>query len=238
MIPYVVINGVSSKNINGLLVQSLPPIKKPEMRREVEEIDGRDGDIVTSLGFSAYDKNITIGLKGDYDVDDVISYFNQAGEITFSNEIDKYYKFSQYAAIDFNKLVRYKTATVSFHVQPFKYLVGEKEIDFINENNLRTVSLAVRNNGNIYSKPTLTITGKETVNVFVNNEAVLNITLAAAGETITIDVANMNAYGEGGYMNRQVKGDYNNLILKAGHNDLIISGKTSEIKVNHVNRWI
>lgn len=238
MIPYVVINGVCSKNINGLLVQSLPPIRKPEMRREVEEIDGRDGDIITNLGFAAYDKNITIGLKGDYDVDDVISYFNQTGEISFSNEIDKYYNFSQYAAIDFNKLIRYKTATVSFHVQPFKYLVGEKEIDYINENNLRVISIPIRNQGNIYSKPTITITGRDNVNVFINNKAVLTLSLAAAAETIIIDVANLNAYGESGYMNRQVVGDYNNLILKPGTNDLVISGHVSEVKVKHVSRWI
>ena len=49
MIPYVIINGVSSKNVHGLLIQSLPPITKPKMRTSKEEIDGRNGDIVTTL---------------------------------------------------------------------------------------------------------------------------------------------------------------------------------------------
>ena len=77
MIPYIIINGVSSKNINGLLIQSLPPISKPRIRTSIEEIDGRDGDVVTTLGYAAYDKAITIGLKGDYNVDDVIEFFKK-----------------------------------------------------------------------------------------------------------------------------------------------------------------
>ena len=104
MIPYLIINGVSSRDIDGLLIQSLPPISKPKMRTSKEEIDGRDGDIITPLGFSAYDKTISIGLKGDYNVDDVINYFNTSGRITFSNELDKYYNFACYDTVDFEKL--------------------------------------------------------------------------------------------------------------------------------------
>ena len=84
----------------------------------------RDGDIVTQLGFSAYDKEIDIGLCDNFDINAVISFFNQSGKVTFSNEPDKYYKFAQYNGIDFEKLVRYKTAKVAFHVQPFKYALN------------------------------------------------------------------------------------------------------------------
>ena len=54
--PYILINGVDSRTITGLLITELPPISKPLQRTLVETIDGRDGDIVTPLGFSAYDK--------------------------------------------------------------------------------------------------------------------------------------------------------------------------------------
>ena len=49
MIPYVVINGVTSKTINGLLISNLPAISKPMIRTNTETIDGRDGDITTTL---------------------------------------------------------------------------------------------------------------------------------------------------------------------------------------------
>ena len=118
---YIILNGVKSTAVRGLLIQSLPPITKPQIRTSVEEIDGRDGDIVTKLGYSAYDKELTIGLYGDYDVDDVIRYFDSEGEVVFSNEPDKYYKYQILEQIDFERLIRFKTATVKMHIQPFKY---------------------------------------------------------------------------------------------------------------------
>lgn len=124
---YVILNGKKSTDIKGLLIQSLPPISKPLMRTEIEEIDGRDGDIVTKLGYSAYNKEMTIGLFGSFNVDGVISYFDSEGIVTFSNEPDKYYNYQIIEQIDFERLIRFKTATVTFHVQPFKYSTVDKK---------------------------------------------------------------------------------------------------------------
>lgn len=118
---YCILNGIKSTMIKGLLIQSLPPISKPLMRTSIEEIDGRDGDIVTKLGYSAYDKEMTIGLFGDFDIDQIIKYFNSEGTVIFSNEPDKFYNYQIIGQIDFERLIRFRTATVTFHVQPFKY---------------------------------------------------------------------------------------------------------------------
>lgn len=126
---YIVLNGKNSNLITGLLISSLPPISKPRMRAQFEEIDGRDGDSVTKLGYAAYDKQIEIGLFGRYDVNDVISYFDSEGIVTFSNEPDKFYHYKILEQIDFERLLRFKRATVTFHVQPFKYSAVEKLID-------------------------------------------------------------------------------------------------------------
>lgn len=125
---YIILNGKNSNEINGLLIQELPPISKPLIRTEVEEIDGRDGDIVTPLGYSAYDKELTIGLYKDFDVNEVAAYFNSEGTVIFSNEPDKYYYYQITAQIDFERLVRYRTATVTMHCQPFKYSATEQPI--------------------------------------------------------------------------------------------------------------
>lgn len=123
----ITLNGKISTQITGLLIQELPPISKPLLRSEKEEIDGRDGDIVTALGYSAYDKEISVGVYGDYDINQIIAYFNSEGVVTFSNEPDKYYNYQIIQQIDFERLVRYRTATVTFHCQPFKYSTTEGE---------------------------------------------------------------------------------------------------------------
>lgn len=237
MIPYLIINGVSSKNINGLLIQSLPPISKPKIRTSIEEIDGRDGDIVTTLGFAAYDKAITIGLKGDYNVDDVIEYFNTSGQVTFSNELDKYYNFAIYDTIDFNKLIRFRTANINLHVQPFKYSVDEPPVKWTNTGEQTIAKISVRNLGNIYSRPKLTIVGSNTITVYIGNTQIFSIELSAAGETIIID--DMNATdGEGNYLNRQVTGDYDNFKLATGVNNLRVTGAVQSVTLNKYCRWI
>lgn len=239
MIPYIIINGVSSKNINGLLIQSLPPISKPKVRTSIEEIDGRDGDIVTTLGYAAYDKPITIGLKGDYNVDDVIEYFNTSGKVTFSNELDKFYNFAIYDTIDFNKLIRFKTANIKMHVQPFKYSLDEPPITWNNTREQTIANISVRNTGNIYSRPKLTITGSNTITVYLENRQIFSIALSAAGETIIIDAAGMNATDpEGNYLNRQVTGDYDNFKLAPGVNNLRVTGTMTSITIDTYSRWI
>lgn len=233
MTPFVIINGKSSKQIDGLIVQSLPPITKPLMRTQIETIDGRDGDLVTQLGYAAYDKAFSIGLKGDYNVDDVVGFFNTGGKITFSNEIDKYYIFSTYLQIDFKRLLRFRTASVTVHVQPFKYSLIEGQI--ITANN----EIHVRNIGNIYSKPIFTITGSRQIDIYINESHKLKIDLSNEEETIIIDTPGMNALSPSGdYLNRQVTGDYNNLILQPGINVVKITGATSEIKIDQYSRWI
>ena len=149
---YVILNGVNSTTIKGLLIQSLPPISKPLMRTSVEEIDGRDGDIVTNLGYSAYDKEMSIGLYGDYDVDEVIQFFDSEGTVIFSNEPDKFYNYQIVAQIDFERLIRFKTAKVVFHVQPFKFSAVDDAVTFsTNEMNLKIYS-ATKNGVTISSE--------------------------------------------------------------------------------------
>lgn len=124
----ITLNGISSDTITGLLIQELPAISKPLMRTTIEEIDGRDGDIVTELGYSAYDKEITIGLYGSFDINAVIAYFATEGTVVFSNEPDKFYRYKIIDQIDYERLVRYRTATVKLHCQPFKYPTSETPV--------------------------------------------------------------------------------------------------------------
>ena len=127
---YVILNGVNSLTKQGLAINEMPPISKPLMRTQKEEIDGRDGDIITNLGYSAYDKELEIGLYGEsYDINDIIAFFNGSGTVVFSDEPDKYYNYQIINQIDYEKLIKFKTATVVFHCQPFKYPLNEVPLE-------------------------------------------------------------------------------------------------------------
>lgn len=362
---YIILNGQISTNIPGLLISELPPITKPLIRTQVEEIDGRDGDIVTKLGYSAYNKEFTIGLYGDYDIDEVIQYFNSEGTVTFSNEPDKYYNYQILDQIDFERLIRFRTATVVMHVQPFKYSVTDNEKIFNIKNNLlsfnnytkiqngitltmvngsinisgkgingytevylpinpsvlaagnytlnattsgsganacpmrliETVptnietfggnylslsnnttstqtdsliktttynylwfyitpnvtldftlnvsvpndnppnSIQIRNVGNIYSKPTITINGAGTIELSLNELVVFTLDMGSF-ESMTIDVNAMEAYNNIQLLNRYITGDYDNFRLNTGLNTISWTGDITRIEISNYSRWI
>ena len=229
---YIILNGKNSNDIQGLLIQSLPPISKPIMRTQIETVDGRDGDIVTPLGFNAYNKTMSVGLHGNFDIDQVIKYFNSEGTVTFSNEPYKYYKYKIVAQIDFNRLVRYRTANVVFHVQPFKYSTTEKQKTFevagLNE-------IEIQNFGNVKAKPTITLYGQGTINISLNGSQVLEVNLL---DEITIDIESMEAYTGTTLKNRQVKGNYDNCLLNIGKNTISWSGNLSRVVIDKYSRWI
>lgn len=228
---YVVLNGKKSTLVKGLLIQSLPPISKPLLRTQVEEIDGRDGDIVTKLGYAAYDKQITVGLYGCYDIDDVIAYFDTDGTVIFSNEPDKYYYFQIIQQIDFSKLIRFKTATVTFHVQPFKFSAVEKML--VSDD----ADMVVSNTGNTFSRPKITVYGSGTITLSVNGMQAFVIELGNEGY-ITIDSAQMEAYKAGTLKNRLVSGNYDNLVLRVGTNTLSWVGDVTSVGIENYSRWI
>ena len=233
---YIILNGKDSRYLDGFIVQALPPISKPKIRTQVEEIEGRDGDIVTPLGYSAYDKTLKIGLYGNYRIDDIISYFDSSGVVTFSNEVDKFYRYQIIEQIDFERLVRFRTATVKFHVQPFKYSrVETKKVFPIDRADV--TSVGVRNSGNTIARPIITIEGEGNVSLSLSGK---NAFAIAFGEdrSITIDTEKMEAYNGNVLKNRHVAGDYDNFALNVGLNTISWSGKINKITLENYTRWI
>ena len=239
MRPYLLINGKNSKTIHGLLIQSLPSISKPKIRTETETIDGRDGEIITPLGYEAYNKVVSIGLKDNFDIDEVISFFDSEGIVTFSDEPEKYYRFGIYEQIDFNRLIRYRTANVTFRVQPFKYSLVEPDLSYESPSGETVRTIFVNNIGNIKSRPKLTITGKGQINISINNKHVLLLDLWETDQTVIIDPDEMNAFdAEGNLVNRRITGDYNDVAMLPGVNNVYVTGHAKTVKFERYSRWI
>ena len=226
---YLILNGEYSNRITGLLVQKLAPVSLPPVRTQVETIDGRDGDIVSKLGYGAYDKTVQIGLYGEFDVNQIIAFFATQGTVTFSDEPDKYYHYQILNQIDFNRLLRLRSANVVFHVQPFKYAVDEAPAT-------GTDSVTVTNAGNTDSRPRITLEGSGTLAVYLNDRQMFTVE-APEGETIIIDTNEMNAYDESGnLLNRNVTGNYDSFRMPAGENTVSCTGAT--ITLENYSRWL
>lgn len=226
----LIFKGKDSQKIDGLLISELPDITRPPRRQEVIEVDGRDGDVVNYLGYDTYKKTLRIGLYGDYNVDQISDFFSGAGDLILSNEPDKKYSARIVDAIDFERLIRFKTAKVTFIVQPYKKLITEAVVTG------DTSPLTVKNRGYEDSKPTFIIQADadEVIEVDVNGVTVFSVTMPAE-ETITIDGEAQNCYNTNADKNQYVTGDFATFI--SGDNTVSWTG-TATITVIPNSRWL
>lgn len=233
---FLILNGKKSLGVQGLMIQKLPPISKPLLRSQIDEIDGRDGDIITPLGYKAYDRTVEIGLTRFFDIDEVIKFFNSSGQVIFSNEPYKVYEYTILNQIDFQRLIRFRTAKVVFHVQPFKHSAVEFpqvfESPLVNEE-----AVLIENEGNYFSKPTITIYGTGDIDVYLNGAKVFDIELGNEGY-ITIDAEQLEAYKGTVLKNRLVTGNIDNFKLDIGDNYLGFAGSVTKVIIEKYSRWI
>lgn len=229
---YIIWNNKDSRDIKELLICELPPITKPNMRAKETVIDGVDGSIIEELGYESYDKTIAIGLKIGADVDKVIEFFTGNGEIVFSNEPDKYYIARIVKSIDYARLLRYRTAKVTFRVQPFKY----SRVEVTRQATSERQSMIVENLGNYTAKPLITITGSGTVELSVNGTAICRYEFPSGRDTVILDSEKQDAYLGSMLKNRNMVGEFP--IFEKGNNVISWSGTIESIEIKRYSRWL
>ena len=229
---YIIWKNKNSNDISGLIISELSPISKPKMRTNVTEIDGLDGDIVDYLGYKSYNKSVLIGLTKNYDIDEIIAYFNESGKLVLSNEPDKYYNAQIVDSIDYNRLINFKKAIVKFYVQPYKFLLNESS--YILEISTET-SLSVLNKGLEKSKPIITLYGTGEIEILINGNSIFSVNMGT-DEYITIDSEKEEAYKGAVLKNRQMLGSFPE--LNPGTNVISWVGNLTEIEVVPKSRWL
>ena len=222
-----------SEEITGLLICELPPITKPKIKTKETHIDGVDGSVYEELGYESYDKTIKIGLRNNYDINEVIDYFTGEGNLVLSNESDKYYKARIIDSIDYERLLRFRTADIKFRVQPFKYSneEGTKTFNITNE-----TSVNVYNNGNLKSKPIIKITGSGTIEFKQEDVSIFSYTFQTDDTYVVIDSDKQDAYVGTTLKNRNMYGEFP--ILKTGKNTISWTGTITKIEVSNYSRWL
>ena len=231
---YFIFRGINSNSIKGLIVQELPQIVKAKKRFNKTEIEGLDGDILEELGYEAYDKTIKIGITKECDIDELINWLDGSGQLILSNEPTKYYNVEIVDSINFERLLRYKTATIKLHTQPFKYLVNEENLA---EEIEEQTTVNIENKGYIDSKPIITIYGTGNIQINLNNNKVFSVDMKD-DEYITIDTIKEDAYKGVVLKNRQMIGDFNNIRLQPGQNTITWTGNLTKIEIEPKSRWL
>lgn len=228
---YIIFNGKSSEDIEGLIIEELPTISRPKKRIEYTVIDGRDGDIAEEQGYASYTKELKIGLNTKADIDEVMNYFDGSGTVIFSNEPEKVYNVIADEKIDYKRLVKFRKATVKFHVQPYKYSLYEAPFIY---NISNQTEVKVSNIGYIPSKPIFTLYGTGTVEILLNGSSVFSIDID--DEYVVVDSLEQEAYKNGVLKNRNMNGQFP--ILKPGINTITWTGTLTKIKVEPKSRWL
>jgi phage-related protein len=223
--------GKDNRLIKGLMIQKLPPITKPQLRTQITEIDGRDGDFVDVLGYATYDKTVTIGLFGSYDVDEIAKYFTGDGTLVLSSELDRVYNARCNGQIDFKSLIRFRTADVTFEVQPFKYLRGEDPVDAIIDTETEVI---VRNEGLEQSKPAMRLEGSGIVTIAINGLDVFSINIDES--YVIVDSQQEDAFITGKLKNSKMTGDFAK--LDPGENVITWTGNLTRLIVTPRSRWL
>jgi phage-related protein len=240
---FIIWNGINSKTVEGLVIQELPPITKPQVRTQAIEIDGKDGDFVDELGFKSYEKKLKIGLFGTFDINQVAKYFTGSGQIIFSNESDKYYIATIYEQVDFERLTAFREAIVKFYCQPFKYLVDEPIVDVVvdavieEQTEISVTNVSVTNQDLETSKPIMTLKGSGIIEISINDLAQFQYDFGNDTE-VTIDSELEDAYlgTASNLKNRQMTGQFP--ILNPGENTISWTGTLTEIKIKPNSRWL
>lgn len=229
----IIWKNIDSETIPGLIITNIPPITKPKMKTSITKIDGRDGDIIEELGYESYTKSIGIGLARNYDIDKVMKYFTGAGELIISDESDKVYKAQIIEKIDYERLIRFKTAVVKFYTQPYKYLKDEKSI-ILDVNN--ETSLKITNVGLEKSKPIITLEGTGTIEISLNGFNLFKYVFPENETKVVIDSLEEEAYLDNVLKNRNMLGTFP--IFDTGENTISWSGNITKISIEPKSRWL
>jgi len=222
--------GVSSTTIGGLIIQELPPITLPPMRVDESVVDGRDGSIIEELGYGSYDKAISIGLFGNYDIDSIISFFTGEGNLVLSNEPNRIYRAKIVSQIDFNRLVTFRTAIVNFRVQPYKHR------NPIDSSNSSMATRTISNHGNTVSKPIITIQGSGTISLKVDNVEIFSYTYPNNETSVTIDCEKEDAYNGTNLRNRYMTGEFPS--IPTGQHTIKVTGTMTNMNIEKISRWL
>ena len=171
----------------GVTLRNPVPIVRPEERVQHVEIPGRSGDLTQTEGeeiYNSYIQTAEITVKGGFRVRDVYRWLRGSGFVIFHGEPDRRQQARIIGAVTLNKVSRNLdkwAGEVQFYCQPLKELLQEEAVTITSSGS------TVRNNGDVTSKPKITLTASGTSATVAAGGKILTITGLTSGNDYIID---------------------------------------------------
>ena len=224
----ITFKGITSDSLS-VVINKLPTFKKPQRKSEVIAIEGKDGAEVVEYGFAPYVLPVRITLMDKDRLDEVMAWLDGSGVLITSDDPLRYRQARVLGEVDYTRLVELKQAQVDFYIEhPFRYNINDIP------QTITGFPSTITNNGNVYSKPLLTLVGSGTVSLTINGTTFSYA--FPSGESVVIDCESMDASYNGSLRNQYMSGGFPN--LKVGSNAIAKTGTLTSIKFEKYSRWL
>ena len=214
--------GISSDQMKVIAKEEDFIARAPQRFEEVP-IEGSDGTILIPLGYGQIQKELDLQILDVNKVDEVLSWLNGEGEFEFNGRISKVYF---YDGFDVNRFITLKRAKISYIRDPFWYKVDDAYVD---------VATSVNNEGNIYSKPTIKLTGSGTVDLSING---IRFKYTFTDPFVEIDCEKIKETYNGLSRSRNIEIGLEYPNLTPGNNTIVIHSGTCTIQMRRKDRWL
>ena len=222
------------EDLNILLKE---PIYLPPNNEEIETItiEDRNGSLTRKKGtFPDRSLDITFVLphlnKNEmYEkIEEILDWLENIEDNKLVIREDRYYivKSVSYGDIT-TQALRFYEITITVTLKPFAYDLNEKETTI-------TSSKILKNLGNVYSEPTITIEPKTSLTNFTItiNDKDFKI-VDTVNKTVTIDCELKKCISNN--LNINTSGDYP--VLEKGKNTITFDTSKATVKINYITRW-
>lgn len=227
--------GTSNKDV-GMVVEHYPSIILPKRKQEVQQVPGRNGDIILYQdAYENYEQSYQVfidsALKGG--MTRVIPMVSDwlLGHQGYQRLEDSYfpdvYRMAYYTGgVEFVSFFnQYGEGTLTFNCAPEKYYkMGERPITLSNGQIISNPTL-------FPAKPLVTLTGSGSAVLYFGNNS---LSISNIGGSVTIDIRDHKAYNGSTNRNYTITGLYENMLLK-GKTQIRWSGSIT--KMTMIPRW-
>jgi len=218
--------GISSTDMQVIIEEEEHFIARASQRYEMTEIEGRDGAIFDTLGYSIVERPIYVQCLNIEKIDNILAWLNGEGEFEYKGRLTTARFYSQ---LEPQRNACIRIIDTTFIRNPFWYKVNDEYVE---------VSSRVTNDGNIKSRPIIRLEKNTTDSVDVTIGGARFVYDFKNDTYVEINCEEKTVLYEGKNRSRQLEINYHFPILEIGENIISVSSGDAKIKVKRKDRWL